>query len=194
MARPRDPRIDRLVVDACVELLDERGRAGLSRAQVAERAGVSLPAVNRRFADVDEILVQVARTPGRPPDREERAGPAAPQTLRDHLVTGLTSIARGFDGGGVRRAAAELLAAAAGNPDIDQAFRATLADLRAEGLAWVERAKEAGEIDEDTDAELLLDLVTGSAYYRLLWRGQAISEDEVAGVVDLVLRGARPSP
>lgn len=189
MARPRDPGIDRLVVDACVELLDERGRAGLSRAQIAERAGVSLPAVNRRFADVEEILVQVASTPG----RALGAPTARPDdTVRDFLVAGLVALARAFAAGGVRRAAAELLAAAGGDPRIDEAFRSTLASLRTDGLARIEQAKVDGEIGADVDADLVLDLVTGSAYYRLLWRGAPITEDDVGRIVDVVLNGAAP--
>jgi AcrR family transcriptional regulator len=178
-------------VDACVQLLDEHGRAGLSRAKIAERAGVSLPAVNRRFADVDEILVLVAQTPGSAPAPVD--GARAPTSLREFLVDGLAALARAFAAGGVRRAGAELLAAAAGNTEVDAAFRATLAGLRAEGLTWVERARAEGEVAADVDGDLLFDLVTGSAYYRLLWRGESVRTDEVERVVDLVLRGARPS-
>lgn len=187
MARPRDPEIDRRVVEACVELLEESGRAGLSRARIAERAGVSLPAVTRRYPDVDAILLAVARTPG---SRRHVADLPAATSLRDHLVVHLTGLARAFGSDPVRRAAAELLAAKAGDAAIDEAFRATLADLRTDGLAWVEHARRAGEVRPDVDADLLLDLVTGAAYYRLLWRGEAITEAEVGDVVDLVLAGA----
>jgi len=62
VARPRDRSIDRAVIDACVELLEEVGRHRLSREQIARRAGVSLPAVNRRFDSVDDILLAVAGT------------------------------------------------------------------------------------------------------------------------------------
>jgi len=195
VARPRDETIDRKVVDACVALLQEHGRAGLSRARIAARAGVSLPAVNRRFADVEEILLAVARTPGTARDPEgSTPPPPEADSLRAHLVGRLTALARTLTQVPLRRSAAEILAAAAGDPRIDEAFQATLATLRADGLALVARAQAAGEVAEDVDGELLLDLVTGSAYYRLLWRGRAITEREVEQVVDLVLRGAAPTP
>lgn len=46
-----------------------------------------------------------------------------------------------------------------------------------------------GEVrpDVDVDADLLVDLVTGAAYYRLLRRGEAITEAAVGDVVDLAL-------
>jgi len=185
VARPRDTSIDRAVIDACVELLEEVGRHRLSREQVARRAGVSLPAVNRRFDSVDDILLAVASTPYHEPHALEGV-----DSLRSFLVASLTRTARTFAAASVRRSASELLAAAAGDERIEQALQSTLVGLRAQGLAWVERARERGEVGPEVDGETLLDLVNGAAYYRLLWRGEAIREDEVEPLVDLLLAGA----
>ncbi|MFW6773789.1 TetR/AcrR family transcriptional regulator C-terminal ligand-binding domain-containing protein [Nocardioides sp. CPCC 205120] len=189
MARPRDPDLDRRVVDACVALLGEQGRQGLSRAQVARRARVSLPAVNRRFASVDEILVAVASQPGGAGLSE---GLDEPTSLRSFLVHRLLRLARAGRDPSLRRATGELLAAAAGDPAVDAAFRATLAELRRDGLAWVDHARRHGEVDAAADGELLLDLVLGSTYYRLLWRGEALPPADVETVVDRVLAGFAP--
>jgi AcrR family transcriptional regulator len=186
MARPRDASIDEAVVRACVELLGEIGRSGLSRAKVAERAGVSLPAVVRRYQSVDELLVAVAERPG---SADESIALPAPTSLREFLVRSLLSQARAFRAPAVRRAASEVVAAAAGSPEVDRAFRETLRDQRAEGLRWVVRAKEEGTVGPDVDGELLLDTVNGASYYRLMWRGLAITEDEVEQIVDQVLGG-----
>lgn len=187
MARPRDESIDQAVIDACVALLGEVGRSGLSRAKIARRADVSLPAVNRRFASVDEILLAVASTP---PSRAEPLGDA--NSLRSFLVESLIRTAKAISQPLVRRAASELLAAAAGDISIECAFDEALAEVRAEGLEWVERARSKGHIRHDVDGEALLDLATGALYYRLLWRGQIISEDEVVALVDVILDGAAP--
>lgn len=189
MGRPRDRSIDRAVIFACVELLDKVGRHRLSRDQIARRAGVSLPAVNRRFDSVDDILVAVASTPM----HEPRALSGA-DSLRSFLVMSLTRTARTFAATPIRRSASELLAAAAGDERIEKALETTLADLRADGLGWVEWARDRGEVDPEVDGETLLDLANGAVYYRLLWRGEAITEDEVEPLVDLILTGAaRPS-
>lgn len=187
VARPRDRSIDRAVIDACVELLEEVGRHRLSREQIARRAGVSLPAVNRRFDSVDDILLAVASTP--PHEPQTLAGV---DSLRSFLVASLTRTARTFATTRLRRSASELLAAAAGDERIEQALQSTLAELRADGLAWVEWARARGEIAPEVDGETLLDLINGAAYYRLLWRGETIGEDEVEPLVDLLLAGAAP--
>ncbi len=191
MARPRDPEISQRVVDACVELLGEVGRAGLTRAAVARRAGVSLPAVHRRFADVDEILLAVA-TSTHERVRDLEPGPTPP-TLRAWLMAGLNRTVDVMAAEPrLRREAAELLAAASGNTQLDAVFGASLATERTEGLAVVERARESGEIRADVDAEALLDLAAAAAYYRLLWRGQILEPGDVDSVVDLVMSGAAP--
>lgn len=187
MARPRDASIDRAVIDACLALLDEVGRHRLSREQIARRAGVSLPAVNRRFASVDDILLEIARTPPHEPGTLEGV-----DSLRSFLVAALQRAARMLAATPVRRSASELLAAAAGDERIAKAFQSTLADLRSEGLAWVEHARERGEVADHVDGETLLDMVNGALYYRLLWRGETLSEAEVEPLVDLILSGAAP--
>lgn len=182
---PRDPSIDRAAVDACVELLGEVGRSNLSRGQIARRAGVSLPAVNRRFDSVDDIILAIARTP-------MNVDPLpATHDLRSHLIARFTRAASTLDRMPVRRAAAELVAAVAGDERIDAAFTASLTAQRAETLEVVERARRSGEISADADGELLLDLLNGALYYRLLWRNQRLNEAEVEPLVDLVLAGFR---
>ncbi len=42
------------------------------------------------------------------------------------------------------------------------------------------------------DGETLLDLANGAAYYRLLWRGESLTEEQVEPLVDLILAGAAP--
>jgi AcrR family transcriptional regulator len=179
--------IDRAIVDACVELLGEVGRSRLSREQIARRAGVSLPAVNRRYASVDDILLAIAETPMYAPG----SLPAEPD-LRSHLVARLTRAARTLERLPIRRSAAELVAAATGDPRIDDAFRASLTAVRAEALAYIDRARERGELAAGTDGELVLDLLDGALYYRLLWRNEPLREDEVEPLVDVVLAGFRP--
>jgi AcrR family transcriptional regulator len=185
VARPRDPAIDRAVIDACVELLGEIGRANLSRDRIARRAGVSLPAVNRRFDSVDAILRAIAATPMHAP------GDLPTGDVRAHLVAKLTRAARTLATLPVRRSAAELVAAATGDEAIDAAFAGSLRAFRAETLAVVAGAKETGDLPPGADGELLLDLVDGALYYRLLWRDEPLAEADVPDLVDTVLAGFR---
>jgi AcrR family transcriptional regulator len=187
MPRPRDASIDRRIIDACVELLEEVGRPSLSRERIARRAGVSLPAVNRRYADVDEILLDLMRTPA------HTEPPQGVDSLRSHLVAVLRRGAAYLAAQPARRASAEILAAAAGSEVLRETFEGTVAQVREEGHRWVEHARAAGHVRADADADLLLDLVSGALYYRLLWRGELLADEEVEPLVDTILAGFRPA-
>ncbi len=89
----------------------------------------------------------------------------------------------------IRRSAAELIAAAAGDERIDEAFAASLTSVRAATLDVAEKARRSGELAADADGDLLLDLLDGALYYRLLWRNQRLTQAEVEPLVDLVLAG-----
>lgn len=183
VSRPRDESFDRRIVMACVELLAEGGRSGLSRARIAQRAGVSLPAVNRRYGSTDEILLALVQQPGIVVADD---APAV-DSLRSYLMAHLQRIGKGLADPGAARAVSEILAAAAGDSTLGAAFRRTVADQRMDGLRWVEHARRSGEIAHATDGDLILDLTIGAAYYRLLWRGELLTEAEIQAVVDQVL-------
>jgi len=61
--------------------------------------------------------------------------------------------------------------------------------VRAPSLRLIEREAERGGLQRDCDGELLLDLLDGALYYRLLWRGERLTRDEVEPLVDAVLAG-----
>jgi AcrR family transcriptional regulator len=184
VGRPRDPSIDRAVIDACVELLDEEGRSRLSRARIARRAGVSLPALNRRFESVEAIIEAIAATPMHEPGSLPEAA-----SLREHLIARMARAADTLERMRIRRSAAEIVAAAAGSASIDAAFAASLAQVRAPTLRLIEREVQRGGLKADCDGELLLDLLDGALYYRLLWRGERLARAEVEPLVDTVLAG-----
>jgi hypothetical protein len=53
----------------------------------------------------------------------------------------------------------------------------------------VDRAVERGEISEDVDAEVVLDLLYGPAYHRLLQSHLALNDGFAHAVVDTVVAG-----
>ena len=61
--------------------------------------------------------------------------------------------------------------------------------VRAHHRVMVDQAVERGEISEDVDAEVVLDLLYGPAYHRLLQSHLALSDDFAQAVVDTVVAG-----
>lgn len=184
MPRPRDPGIDIAIVAACAALLGEVGRRGLTRQAIAVRAGVTLPALTRRFADVESIVQAVARTPP-----VAVAEPADGVDLHTYLTEILVRTVNAMKAPHVRWAAAELLAAAAGDDQIGAAFRAGLTAAREQTVRRLHAARDGGELPSSVDPELVLDLLMGAVYYRLIWRDRLTDAAEVGPMVGVVLAG-----
>jgi hypothetical protein len=55
------------------------------------------------------------------------------------------------------------------------------------------RAVERGEIPPDTDHEVVLDLLFGAAYHRLLHGHRPLTDSFARHVVDVIVAGVQPS-
>jgi AcrR family transcriptional regulator len=80
--RPRDPRRDKRIYDAVLELLAEVGFDRMSLDAVAARAGVSKPTIYRRCPDGKAALVSAAIAF----HREAKPGPPDTGSLREDLL------------------------------------------------------------------------------------------------------------
>ncbi len=90
------------------------------------------------------------------------------------------------------RAIADLIAEAQRDAEIGEAFRRQwLAPRRAAAWTRLEVAQRRGEIRADLDLDLVMDMLYGPIYYRLM-SGHAPLDDELAiRAVDTALRGLR---
>lgn len=173
------------MVDACVELLAEVGREGVSREKVARRAGVSVMAVYRRFASVEELLVTVAST-----HMSGRTPPSDTGTVRGDLTDMLRRRIDLLSRPSSRRGGVELLAAAAGSERVREAMRVSVELRRAEATDVLQRGLNRGELRPDADLDLIVDQLEGVLYYRMLWRNAPLRRADVEATIDGLLRGA----
>ncbi|WP_407341938.1 TetR/AcrR family transcriptional regulator [Pengzhenrongella phosphoraccumulans] len=180
--RPRDPAVDEAIIMATLELLAERGYADLTLAAVARRAGVSTPALYRRWSDKAQLVVEamVSRQPTTPlPDTGTTRGDLLAFT--DQLLTTFTHT----PAGGVLPG---LVAAVAADPMLAASYRELLVEpLRRRMRAAVVRGIGRGDLRDDTDVEFALDALVGPLYVRLLITGAPIDPDYSHAAVDLVL-------
>jgi AcrR family transcriptional regulator len=189
--RPRSAEADAAIVRATLEVLREEGFRGLSVEAVRQRAGVGKATIYRRFAD-KEALVRAAigaiHADLQAPDTGSIAG----------------DVAALWEEGYARRApgwatfAPRLLAEAADDPDMHAIFRTVLIEPRRAVFRTVlEHAAARGEIRDDLDLELIVDLMAGPVIYRLLIDAgdtTVIDRRGAAGTLDLLLHGIAPRP
>lgn len=167
---------------ATLGLLAERGYADLTVADVARRAGVSKPALYRRWSDKAQLVVEAmaSRLP-------EGALPDTGST-RDDLLAFTDQLVMTFTqtpAGGVLPG---LVAAVAADPGLAASYRELLVEpLRRRMRAAVVRGVDRGDLRGDTDVEFALDALAGPLYVRLLITGAAIDPGYSQAAVDLVL-------
>jgi AcrR family transcriptional regulator len=174
--------VDEAIIVATLQLLAERGYADLTVADVARRAGVSKPALYRRWSDKAQLVVEamVSRLPSSP----------VPNTgnTRDDLLAFTDQLVATFTrtpAGGVLPG---LVAALAADPVLAANYRELLVEpLRRRMRVAVLRGIDRGDLRHDTDVEFALDALTGPLYVRLLITGAAIQPSYSQAAVDLVL-------
>lgn len=156
----------------------------ISMETLAERAGVSRTTIYRRWPS--KAAVVAAAVSSLYLDRVE-----VPDTgsLSEDLVALLSDTYRVMaDGDG--RVLEQLVRQSGHNPELVDMVRSILYARRRLSATALNRAIARGEMMPDVDQELLLDLLLGPLWFRLLVSGAPITRDEARSVVELVLDGA----
>jgi AcrR family transcriptional regulator len=181
--RPRDGAFDARILDATLALLAEVGYQSMSLDDVAAKAGVSKPAIYRRWSSKAQLAtaalarLQAASAP-------ERSG--AP---RDDLVTLLASFRRLLLRPNGLALIGTLLAEEHSNPELIALFRERIvATRRAQVRALLEDAAARGELRRGADLDAATNALIGSFYARYL-SGERIGPDWPERVVALVWSG-----
>ena len=183
VGRPRDPGIDAAVLHATVGVLGGLGYRGFTVEEVARRAGTTKPAIYRRWPNRQRlVLAALGKRLG------ELRAPDTGCTLCD-----LDECLKLFVGAFRRMppdVMAPLFADCAGARELRAAFMATLFDPpRAAVRETLERALARGDLRDDVDLELILDLIGSLIHYRALFGHAPTSDVEIERAVQALLQG-----
>ncbi len=178
--RPRSADRTPAILGAVIELIDEDGYDRLTIQDVADRAGVGLATIYRRWPTKQDLVVEAlrAKVVDLPDTGDTRAD----------LLTIFTLMATAFQGTGTQLVPG-CLAVARDEPEILQALRDNaLCDVRDHLRMLI--AREVG--DDDPDLDLRVDFGPGV----LLQRGMLLGErmDDPAALARLVDLALRPGP
>ncbi|MCQ4208052.1 TetR/AcrR family transcriptional regulator [Streptomyces longispororuber] len=186
--RPREERVTRAVLDAVVDLVAESGMGSLTMDAVAARAGVSKPAMYRRWSTKQDLIIAAA---------ESRIGPLSVPDMGDfraELRAVLTARMEAYRRPGVDRLLAGVIGSAAEAGSERGAYRAYTARVMAETRHLLERGVARGDVRPDVDVDAAATLVAASLVFRMVGEQRMPDEELVESVVDLVGRAvAAPS-
>jgi AcrR family transcriptional regulator len=183
VGRPRDRQIDAAVLGATLAMLDRSGYGRLTIEQVARDAGTTKPAIYRRWQNRQRlVLAALGRRLG------EARAPDTGCTLCD-----LDECLKVFVGAFRRMppgVLGPLFAECAGDRELRAAFMTALFEPpRAAVRETLDRAHARGDLRDDVDLELILDLIGSLVHYRALFGHAPTSDAEIERAVEALLRG-----
>lgn len=177
--RPPSERTEKAILEATVALLAERGLAALTVEEVASRAKVGKASVYRRWPSKGTLAFDAFMV-----DFLDRQPLPDTGSLRGDLLAALRAWVRTVKDPATGRTLRGLIAEVQRDPELAEAWRDRFVEpVRARHRTLVARAVERGELAPGSDADLLLDLVYGPAYHRLLQAHLPLDERFVQGVV-----------
>ncbi|GAA3444504.1 TetR/AcrR family transcriptional regulator [Planomonospora venezuelensis] len=183
------PRKQQDIFRATLGLLAEKGYEGLTVEGVAERSGVNKTTIYRwwpsKAALLAAALVEADVLAVEPPDTGSLRGDL------ESLVRGIAALLTRAPAADVAVAA---LGAAAHHPELAGAARRFFADRLAREEQVFERARRRGELREDADPMLIMDLLGGAVWLRTVFRGLPLDDGFAAEAVRAVLDGAAEAP
>jgi AcrR family transcriptional regulator len=178
----RDPAIDTAVLAVTRRLLVERGYSATTIDLIATTAGVSRPAVYRRWSSKAQLVHEALF-----PD----LGPEPPE---DDFVAEITRLCRGalrmYGDAAVREAIPGLL----NDLRSDRRMRRVLSDrleatARSQLAEKVDAAVADGTARPGISADTLMDVIAGGAWYAVCVRRVKDVDAAASELADLVLRG-----
>lgn len=179
--RPRDATLDDRILDQVVVLLGSRGYAGLTLDELAGRSGVAKTTILRRWpskaavaaAGVERLALESVDVP----DSGTLHG-----DLRAMLHGARETFARGRG-----QFVARLLREAGHHPEITDLLDAVLHTRRQAYRRVLARGIARGELDPSVDQDLLIDLLIGPLWTRLLITRDPVTREYVEANVRAVL-------
>ncbi len=178
------PEVTTAITAAVLDEMADHGYARLSMEAVAKRAGVGKSALYRRWSSKQEMALAVLAA-----FSVEQSDIADTGSLRGDLREMLGGVANWLSHPQFSRILPDLVAEMARTPDLSELVEGMIGrPRRARGLVILERAIERGELDRDTDLELVLDVLAAPIYWRLTVRDGDMEPQYLDKLVALISR------
>jgi AcrR family transcriptional regulator len=190
--RPRNQQTHDAILESARGLLRREGPARFSIEQVAASAGVSKASIYRRWPTKGALLIELYME-GLPGDLSPQ-----PRSLRTELRRYLLATVERLDEPVWRSILRSLVAEGQYDPATADLLRQrVVAPRREAGLALLRHAQASGQIAAGLDHEMILDLLFGPLWYRLLFEHAPLDADfaqRLLRQVEPILFGRTPAP
>jgi AcrR family transcriptional regulator len=184
LGRPRSEKTKNAVLSAAYDLLLENGFGAVTIEKIADKAGVSKATIYKWWPNKAAVIMDaffdaaVVRLPV----------PDTGSVISDMIiqVNNLANFLLSPEGKVIN----EIIAEGQSDLKLAETYRAMyFKPRRLDSRHILERGILRGELNKDLDIELVIDLIFGPLFYRLLITGDGINEDFVDHIVRYILNG-----
>ncbi len=188
--RPRSRVCHQAILAATMALLEEKRYVDVTMEGIAARAGVAKQTLYKWWPSKARLTMEAyaggVASRIQPPDTG-----SAEADLRDLLWQTCSALGRGNMGPTL----AGLIAEAQLDTELQRELRETfIAARRQVSTAILERGMARGELRPDLDVSLVIDLVFGPVWYRLLLRHAPLDQAFANQVIDTLMPGLYTAP
>jgi len=184
--RPFDAQTGQAILDATTQLLIEVGYGRLRVDAVAARAGVSKATIYRRWRSKSELLRATLS------QVEETVPIADTGDLRRDLQALMRTAVVEFVDSEAADLMPQLSAEAQIDPEVREFLHSYARTRRGAVREILERAQHRGDVRDDLDLEVVIDMLTAPIFVRKLITGASINTRAIDDAIDVVLRGVLP--
>ncbi|WP_020499853.1 TetR/AcrR family transcriptional regulator [Sciscionella marina] len=166
--RPRSERARAAILRSAEELLDEEGYTAVTMDAIASRSGASKATLYRWWPNKAAVVMDAYFEHNNPDISFPDTG-----SLHADLVQQLSAVVHGMNDTVAGHLLARLIADAQYDEGLAESLRGRfISARRADAVAAIERGRARGQLRHGADPEVLVDLLYGALYYRLLVTGQ----------------------
>ena len=187
--RPRDPEVDRAILQATLQALRDRGYAGMSVEGCASEAGVGKTSIYRRYRSKEELTVAAVKQVG----DDSGPSPDTGDSLTDIVEMLLQHKAVQEHGPGYSLIGA-LLVEERHNPEFLQMFRErAILPHRQYAITILQRGVDRGDIRADVDLGVAIEAMIGAMLARHIM-GIPESRERIEETVSTLWSGLATNP
>ncbi|MCO5177264.1 MAG: TetR/AcrR family transcriptional regulator [Thermomicrobiales bacterium] len=186
VGRPRSAQANRAILAATLQALIEDGYDGMSIEGVAARAGVGKTTIYRRWPGKEELVGAALSSLSQDVEVPDTG------SARDDLCRLVREFRQHTLSSPIGPVIGRLVSATISSPGLTSIFQETLLrERRSAARTVIQRGIERGQLRNDFDVEIALDLIAGTVISRILFVGvdAIIAPDFPDQLIDTILHG-----
>jgi len=173
-----------------MEMVRAGGYESLTIEAIAARAGVGKQTIYRWWPSKGAVAVDALSAELQTPTTWTASG-----DIRADLIAQIHRITDRLTDPAVGPHLIALTCEALSDPAVAEAlYERAVIPSRTAAREFMVRARAAGEVRDDIDLELAVDLIYAPLFYRLLTRAAPVSDIDATALTDAVLRAIQPAP